>query len=190
MTRRSIYVLLAALIAAAVSPAAAQADGKSPFTLGIGTYIPTSPASSVEGFAPAPGTSVSQHGQLSLEVSFGRDIIPGGYAITAMLLEQKQTATFMTISGQTVQANENFTQVPLMIEGGGTQVGPIRFGGGLGYDFVSKSKVPGVTSSPSGIVGDTFLEVGVGSGAALEAKYFFGQRAALSGVYVGIKTRL
>lgn len=190
MTRRSIYAPLVAVLVTLGFPAAARAGGSSPFTIGIGQFIPTSPSSSVEGFAPSPGTTIHQQGNLGLELSFGRNLIPGGYQITALLLSQHQTGSFASFVGPGPSADETFTQVPVMFEGGGTQLGPVRFGGGLGYDFVSRSKVPGFSTSTSGIVGDTFLEVGVGGGAALEAKYFFGQRAALSGIYVGVKTRL
>jgi len=182
-------LMLGTLAALAVSIAApARAAGSSAFELGIGQFIPTSPASSVENFATVPGTSFSQHGNFSVDLSFGRGVIPGGYEITTMLLSQKQTGTFATPFGS-LSANETFTQVPLLIENGGTQLGPIRLGAGLGYDWVSRSSFSNA-SSANGVVGDTFLEVGVGSGAALEARYLFGPRAALSGVYVGIKTHL
>ena len=190
MIVRPIRILLATAIAASLIPAAARADGRSPFTVGVGTYVPTSPSSSLEGFAPAPGTSISQHGNISIDLSFGRDLIPGGYQISALVLSQKQTGSFLSLAGP-VSAQETITQVPVMLESSGTEIGPVRFGGGLGYDFVSHGSFAGAPSpNVNGIVGDTFLEVGVGGGAAFEAKYFFGQRAALSGVFVGIKTRL
>ena len=185
MIHRLLHAPILAAIVAIALPAAAQAAGTSPFTIGIGKFIPTSPSSSVEGF---PSTGISQRGNVSFELSFGRDLIPGGYQITALLLSQKQTGSYITPLGP-LPADETVTQVPLMLEGSGTQLGPVRFGGGLGYDFVSAKSFAGAPRV-SGILGDTFLEVGVGSGAALEAKYFFGQRAALSGVYVGIKTKL
>ncbi len=170
----------------------ARADGNSPFTLGIGTFIPTSPSSSFESLPPAPGSSVRQRGDIGLEVSFGHGLIPGGYQISAMLLSQHQTGTYQVFAPGpvSISADETLTQIPVMFEGGGTQLGPVRFGGGLGYDFVSGSKITGTSTSANGLIGDTFVDVGLGSGAALDAKYFFGQRAALSGVYVGIKTRL
>ena len=182
-------LILGSLAAFLISSAApAHAAGTSAFTLGIGQFIPLSPSSSVENFAAVPGTSFSQRGDFSIDLSFGRGIIPGGYEITTMLLSQKQTGTFATPFGS-LSANETFTQVPLLIENGGVQFGPLRLGAGLGYDWVSKSSFTNA-SSANGIVGDTFLEVGVGSGAALEGRYLFGQRAALSGVYLGIKTQL
>jgi len=187
MIHRSIRAAVAAAIAFAL-PAAALADGNSPFTVGVGKFIPTSGSSSVEGFAPFPGTSFGQTGNVSFELSFGRNVIPGGYQITAMLLSQHQTGSFASISGP-VPADETITQIPVLFEGAGSQFGPLRFGGGLGYDFVSHRSLPGA-ASPNGIVGDTFLELGMSSGAALEAKYFFGGHSALSGVYVGVKTRL
>jgi hypothetical protein len=188
MSHRSIFIPMIAALAAIAVPAAAFAAGNSPFTIGVGKFIPTSPSSSVEGFAPFPGTNVQQNGNISFELTFGHNVIPGGYQITAMLLSQHQTGTYASILGP-ISANETVTQVPVMFEGGGTQFGPLRFGGGLGYDFASTSTFNGAPRT-SGIVGDTFVELGVGSGASLEAKYIFGQRAALGGVYVGIKTQL
>lgn len=189
MTHRMLAA--AAAIAFAASPGIAVAGG-SPFTLGIGTFIPTSPSSSFESLPPVPGTSIRQQGDIGLEIGFGEGVIPGGYRITGMLLSQRQTGTYQLFAPGPVlvSADETLTQVPVMFEGGGTQVGPVRFGGGIGYDFVSGSKVTGNSTSANGLLGDTFVDVGLGSGAALDAKYFFGQRAALSGVYVGIKTRL
>ncbi len=188
MIHRSIHAAIAAAIVASALPAAAVADGNSPFTIGVGKYIPTSGSSSVEGFAPFPGTNIQQRGNVSFEVSFGRNTIPGGYQITAMLLSQHQTGSFASISGP-VSADETITQIPVLFESGGSQFGPVRFGGGLGYDFVSHRSLPGAPSA-NGIIGDTFLELGLASGAALEAKYVFGQRAALGGIYVGLKARL
>jgi hypothetical protein len=188
MIHRSIHTAIAAAIVASALPAAALADSNSPFTLGVGKFIPTSTSSSVEGFVPFPGTDVRQSGNVSFEVSFGRDVIPGGYQVTAMLLSQHQTGSFASISGP-VSADETITQIPVLFEGAGTHFGPVRFGGGLGYDFVSHRSLPGAPSA-NGIVGDTFLELGLASGAALEAKYIFGQRAALGGIYVGVKARL
>jgi hypothetical protein len=193
MKQRAIAIAVAAALAAAALPAAASADGSSPFTLGVGTFIPTSPSSSFESLSPVPGTSIHQHGDIGLEVSFGRGLIPGGYQITAMVLSQRQTGSYLVFAPGpiTISADETLTQVPVMFEGGGTQVGPVRFGAGLGYDFVSGSKITGSSKSANGLIGDTFVDIGLGSsGAALDAKYFFGQRAALSGVYVGVKTRL
>jgi hypothetical protein len=185
MSHRSFHAPLVAAILVLAVPAVAQAGSTSPFTIGVGKFIPTSPSSSVEGF---PSQNIQQRGNISFEVSFGRDLIPGGYQITALLLSQRQTGSFITPLGP-LPANETVTQIPLMFEGGGSQLGPVRFGGGLGYDFVSSSSFAGAPRT-SGILGDTYVEFGLGSGAALEAKYFFGQRAALSGVYVGLKTRL
>ena len=196
MTQRPIRMgaqaLLLAAFAFAMFPSAAQAGGSSPFAVGVGTFIPTSPSSSFENLPPQPGTSIHQHGDIGLEVTFGEGVIPGGYRITAMLLSQRQTGTYQVFAPApiAISANETLTQVPVVFEGGGTQVGPVHFGGGLGYDFVSGSSVTGNSTSANGLIGETFLDVGLGSGAAIDAKYFFGQRAALSGVYVGIKTRL
>ena len=160
--------------------------------MSISSLPPRISANAVEtafsGFAPFPGTDVRQSGDVSFEVSFGRDVIPGGYQITAMLLSQHQTGSFASISGP-VSADETITQIPVLFEEGGTHFGPVRFGGGLGYDFVSHRSLPGAQTA-NGIVGDTFLEFGLASGAALEAKYIFGQRAALGGIYVGVKARL
>jgi hypothetical protein len=189
MIHRSLHAALAAAAVLSVSlPTAALADGKTPFTLGIGKFISTSPSSSVEGFAPFPGTSVRQRGDIGIDFSFGRDYIPGGYQITAMFISQHQSVLPAAVNGAGPQ-DMTITQIPIMFESSGTQVSAVRFGGGIGYDFVSYPASNGARAG-SGLLGETFVDVGVGSGAALEAKYFFGQRAALSGVYIGVKTRL
>ena len=192
MKHGSFVAAAVAAVALSAVPALALADNSSPFTVGIGEFVPTSPSSSFESLPAAPGSSIRQRGDIGLEVSFGRGVIPGGYQITAMLLSQRQTGTYQLFAPApiSISADETLTQVPVMFEGGGTQLGPVRFGGGLGYDFVSGSKITGNSTQANGIVGDTFVEVGLGAGASLDAKYFFGQRAALSGVYLGVKTRL
>lgn len=187
MIHRSFRSVVVALAAALLLPAVARADTKSAFTIGIGDYVPASPSSSLEGFAPFPGTSINQHGDISFEVSFGQGVFPGGYRITAMALQQKQTGTYLSPIGP-FSADENITQIPLFLEGGGTGLGPVRFGGGLGYDFVSHSLQGG--QAANGIVGDTYLEIGAGSGTSLEAKYILGNRSALTGFYFGVKTAI
>jgi len=178
---------LALGLAFAALPSAALADTKSAFTVGIGTFDPASPNSSLEGFAPFPGTTINQHGDVSFDVSFGRGVIPGGYQVTALVLQQKQTGTYISPIGP-FSADETITQVPVLIEGGGAGLGPVRFGGGLGYDFVSHPLQGGTTAN--GIIGDTYLEVGLGPSAALEAKYLLGRQSALSGFYFGVKMGL
>lgn len=180
--------LLVALAFAMLWPGAAYAGGSLPITLGIGTYVPTSPSSSVEGFAPFPGTTVKQNGNFGLEVSLGPELRPGSYQISTMLLSQRQVVSPGPIFGAGPQ-NETITQIPITIESTNDQFAAVRFGGGLGYDFVSYPQANGAQAG-SGIVGDTFLQIGIGSGAALQAKYFFGNRAALGGVFVGVTTRL
>lgn len=187
MIHRPLRSAILALAATLLLPAVAQADAKSAFTIGIGDFVPTSTSSSLEGFAPFPGTTVNQHGDISFEASFGQGVIPGGYQITAMLLQQKQTGTYLSPIGP-FSADETITQVPLFIEGAGAGLGPVRFGGGLGYDFVTHSIQGGQTAN--GVIGDTFLDVGVGGGASVEAKYILGDRAALDGFYFGFKTSL
>jgi len=187
MIHRSFRSALVALGAALLMPIVALADSKSAFTVGIGDFVPSSPSSSLEGFEPFPGTSINQHGDISFEVSFGQGVIPGGYQITAMALQQKQTGTYLSPIGP-FSADETITQIPVFLEGGGAGLGPVRFGGGLGYDFVSHSLKGG--QAANGLVGDTYLEIGAGSGTSVEAKYILGTRSALTGFYFGIKTAL
>jgi hypothetical protein len=186
MLIRTTSALLAAAILAIAWPSSARAAGSLPLSVGIGDYIPTSPSSNVEGVATFPGTTVRQTGNVSLELSFGQELHPGNYQITAVLLSQRQSVTPQLGVGP---GNETITQIPVMLEDVSNQIGSIRLGGGLGYDFVSYPSSNG-SRAGSGFVGDTFVQIGVGSGAALEAKYFFGQKAALGGVFVGITTRL
>jgi hypothetical protein len=188
MIHRPFRSAVLALTATLLLPAVALADAKSSaFTIGIGDFVPTSTSSSLEGFAPFPGTTIDQHGDISFEVSFGQGVIPGGYQITAMALQQKQTGTYLSPIGP-FSADETITQIPVFIEGAGAGLGPVHFGGGLGYDFVSHGIQGG--QSANGLIGDTFVDVGVGGGASLEAKYILGDRAALDGFYVGFKTSL
>ena len=187
MIHRSIRTAVVALAALLLIPAVARADIKSAFTVGIGDFVPSSPSSSLEGFEPFPGTSINQHGDISFEVSFGQGVFPGGYQITAMALQQKQTGTYLSPIGP-FSADENITQIPVFIEGGGAGLGPVHFGGGLGYDFVSHGLQGGQASN--GLVGDTYLDVGAGSGTSIEAKYILSTRSALTGFYFGIKTAI
>jgi hypothetical protein len=84
--------------------------------------------------------------------------------------------------------DETITQIPVLIENS-SSFGPIRVGGGIGYDFVSYPQSNG-SSAASGVMGETFAQIGFASNTALEAKYLFSPRAALGGVFVGISTRL
>lgn len=188
MLRRLTTVLIVTAFAIISGQSRARADSHLPLTLGLGEYIPVSPSANVEGLATLPGTTVRQSSNVGLELSIGPQLHPGSYQISAMLLTQRQSVTPPPPFGLG-PGNENITQIPLMLEDASHELGPVRFGGGLGYDFVSYPSSNG-SRAGSGIVGDTFIEVGAGSGAALEAKYFFGQRAALSGIFVGITTRL
>jgi len=187
MIHRSFRSAVVAFAAAMLIPAVAHADIRSAFTVGIGDFVPSSSSSSLEGFEPFPGTSIHQHGDISFEVSFGQGVFPGGYQITAMALQQKQTGTYLSPIGP-FSADETITQIPVFLEGGGTGLGPVRFGGGLGYDFVSHSLQGG--QAANGLVGDTYLEVGAGSGTSVEAKYILSTRSALTGFYLGIKTAI
>jgi len=187
MIHRSLRSAVVALTAALLMPAVAHADTKSAFSIGIGDFVPSSPSTSLEGFEPFPGTSINQHGDISFEVSFGQGVIPGGYQITAMALQQKQTGTYLSPIGP-FSANETITQIPVFLEGSGAGLGPVRFGGGLGYDFVTHSIQGGQASN--GLVGDTYLDIGAGSGTSLEAKYILGTRSALTGFYFGLKTAI
>jgi hypothetical protein len=191
MAQRTTWALLAAAFVLVMFPGSARAAGRLPFSVGIGDFIPTSPSSSVEGFATFPGTTVRQTGRLSVEFSLGPELHPGNYQITAMLLSQKQSVstTFPVLGSGPNPGNETITQVPIVLEDASNQFGAFRLGGGLGYDFVSYPGTNGARAG-SGIVGDTFVQIGVSSGVALEAKYFFGQQPALGGVFAGITARL
>jgi hypothetical protein len=182
--------IAAVAMIAAVTAAPARAVDV-PLTLGLGQFVPTSPNSSVEGFPTFPGDSVKQVGQIGLELTFRPKIPFVSYQVSALLLSQHQTVSMPVPIPPMVAApgDETITQIPLMLEETSANFGPVHFGGGLGYDFVSYPHASGAQAG-SGILGDTFLQVGVASGAALEAKYLFGQRAALGGIFVGIETKL
>jgi hypothetical protein len=187
MLRRLIIAFFAVAFAIPGSWSCARADHL-PFAIGLGEYIPVSPSANVEGLSTLPGTTVRQTGNLGIELSVGPQLHPGSYQISAMILSQRQSVTPPPVLGLG-PGNEHITQIPIMLEDASHELGVVRFGGGLGYNFVSYPS-PNGSRAGSGIVGDTFVLVGAGSGTALEAKYFFGQRAALSGIFVGITTRL
>jgi len=187
MPHPTLRALLAAAVVAMVLPAPARADGHLPLSVGIGGFDITSQSSYVQGTTPLPVLSAHQSGQFGLEFSVGPQLHAGSYQLTAMYLSQQQNLTLLgPPNGQTT----TITQIPVFLEDVSNEFGSVRLGGGLGYDFISYPGSPGGAQAGNGLVGDTFVQVGVGSSAALEAKYIFGQNAATSGIFIGVNARL
>jgi len=187
ITRRAVcaFFICAALLSAMRAPSRAASTPTIDAALGV--FVPTSTSSTVEqNFPIFPGSSVTQSGNVGLEVSMQPHFIFGNYQISGLFLSQHEA-----VSGGIEQPtiSETITQVPVMIEDASGLIGPVKLGGGLGYDFVSYPGAHG-SSAGSGVLGDTFVQIGLGSGTALEAKYFFGERSALSGVFAGIAVKL
>jgi hypothetical protein len=175
--------LLPALVALGVLwPASAMAAGNLPVSLGLGIYQPTTTNIAYPNYV----CTYQQTSGFSAEVSFG-PIFESGVQLSALALQQKNSAS-ASLPGACA-SSFNVTQIPVIFETTSGRLGPVRLGGGLGYDF---AQVPPGTGSPSGsgVVGDTFIDVGVGSGAALEGKYIFGTQSGLGGFFIGITTKL
>jgi hypothetical protein len=185
MRLRSAAVTLATVVALA-APLAARADNL-PINLGLGLQIPTAPQNAVEtNYAQGPGGSVQQTGNVAVELTVTPPLV-GNYQFSGLLLTQHETVNggpfFPSYS-------EDITQIPVLVEGTTAGFGPVKLGGGLGYDFVSYPNVHG-SAAGSSVVGDVFGRVALGSsGTALEAKYIFGQRSALTGIFAGVLIKL
>jgi hypothetical protein len=184
MTHRSTILPLLALAAAcAVWPAPARAGGSLPINVAVGVYQPSTTNISY----PNSSASYTQSDGLSAEASFG-PIFETGVQVSALLLQQRDNVATQAVLPGEPSSNFTITQVPLLIESTGAQLGPVRLGGGLGYDFVHPSTGGGSTNS--GVVGDTFIDVGLGSTAGLEGKYIFGGQAGLGGFFLGVSAKL
>ena len=198
-----ISVILFSLIAATLPAGARAAGGASlPLSVGIGAYLPTSSGSSIESVQTPPSVSVTQHGNLALEVAIEPNLLSGGYRIAAGVLSSRETVS--TPNGQQVvggpfgpiftPGDETVTQIPVTIEQDSGIGKAFRIGGGFGYDFVNISGVnnggTGVSRPGSGIVVDAFGQIGIGSSGTLEVKYYINQHSALNGILVGLTTRL
>ena len=192
---------LALTLLAATAPVTAFA-GSLPLSIGIGAFLPTSSGSSLESVPRPPSVTVNQHGDLALELALEPNLLSGGYRISASVLSSRETVS--TSTGQQVvggpfgpiftPGDEKVTQIPITIEQDSGLGRTLRIGGGFGYDFVNISGVnnggTGVSRPGSGFVVDAFGQVGIGSSASLELKYYINQHSALNGLLIGLTTRL
>jgi hypothetical protein len=198
-----LSIILVALIVANLPASARAAGGGSlPLSVGIGAFFPSSSGSSVESVQTPPGVSVTQHGNLALEVAIEPNLLSGGYRIAAGVLSSSETVS--TPNGQQVvggpfgpiftPGDETVTQIPITLEQDSGIGKAFRIGGGFGYDFVNISGVndggTGVSRPGSGFVVDAFGQIGIGSSGTLEVKYYINQHSALNGFLVGLTTRL
>lgn len=184
MTARAVRMILTIAVIFAGATGAAKADSL-PISLGLGIYQPTTTNIAYPNY----GYAYSQSSGFSAEMSFG-PIFESGVQVSALALMTKNSARVVPIvGGCSCPSSFTVTQFPVLFETTSAKLGIFRLGGGLGYDF---AQVPPATGSPSGsgVVGDTFLDVGVGSGANLEGKYIFGSQAGLGGFFIGITTKL
>jgi hypothetical protein len=200
---RSFSLALCAIAVAVAAPHAARAAGASlPLSVGIGAYVPASAGSSLESIATPPGVSVKQQGNIAIEFAVEPNLLSGGYRIDAGFISSRETVS--TPNGQPVSlgpmapiftpGSESVTQIPITLEQDAGVGHVVRLGGGLGYDFVnvsgSNNGGAGVSRPGSGFVADAFGQIGLGSSAALEVKYYLTQRSALNGFIIGVTTRL
>lgn len=197
-----LSIILAAVIVAFAPVGARAAGGSLPLSVGIGAFFPSSSGSSVESVETPPGVSVTQHGNLALEVAIEPNLLSGGYRIAAGVLSSRETVS--TPNGQQVvggpfgpiftPGDETITQIPITLEQDSGVGKAFRIGGGFGYDFVNISGVnnggTGVSRPGSGFVVDAFGQIGIGSSGMLEVKYYINQHSALNGFLVGLTTRL
>ena len=194
--------ILVCSVLSATAPVGALAAGSIPLSVGIGAFLPTSTGSSLES-VPTPGSvSVTQHGDIALELAIEPNLLSGGYRIAASVLSSHENAS--TLNGQQVvggpfgpiftPGNERVTQIPITVEQDSGVGRTFRLGGGFGYDFVNISGVnnggTGVSRPGNGFVVDAFGQLALGSSATLEVKYYINQHSALNGILVGLTTRL
>jgi hypothetical protein len=185
MTQRLLRLLPAIVACIALLPASAEAAGNLPISLGLGVYQPTTTNIAYPNYAAA----YDQQDGFSAEVSFG-PIFESGVQLSVLgLTTQDHAATFAVGGACGCPSNFTITQVPVIFETTSARLGSFRIGGGLGYDFV---QLPSGSGQPngSGVVGDTFAQIGLGSSLALEGKYIFGSQAGLGGFFVGVTTKL
>jgi hypothetical protein len=200
---RSLCLTLCAGAVAAGSPSAALAAGANlPLSVGIGAYVPASAGTPLESVAAPPGVSVKQQGNVAIEFAIEPNLLSGGYRIDAGFISSRETVS--TPGGQPVSlgpmapiftpGSESITQIPVTLEQDAGVGHLVRLGGGLGYDFVNVSGAnyggAGNSRSGSGFVADAFGQIGLGSSAALEVKYYLTQHSALNGFVIGVTTRL
>jgi hypothetical protein len=187
MTQRLVRLLPAIVACAALWPASAEAAGNLPISLAIGVYQPTTTNIAYPNYPVA----YNQNSGFSAEVSFGPVFESGVQFSVLGLTTQDHGSLFAPNGGPICGCPSSFTitQVPVLFETTSAKFGSFRIGGGLGYDF---SQVPTGTGLPSGsgVVGDTFAQLGLGSSLALEGKYIFGTQAGLGGFFVGVSTKL
>src|SRR5580704_2192683 len=193
-------LMIVALIAATAPLGARAAGGSLPIS--IGAFLPSSSGSSIESVPTPAGVSVTQHGNLALELAIEPNLLSGGYRIAAGVLSSRETVS--TSTGKQVvggpfgpiftPGDESFTQIPVTIEQDSGLGRTFRLGGGFGYDFVNINGVnnggTGVSRPNSGFVLDAFGQIGIGASGTLEVKYYINQHSALNGLLVGLTTRL
>ena len=202
-SRSSCLTLCACAVAAVASPSVALAAGATlPLSVGIGAYVPASAGSSLESIGTPPGVSVRQQGNVAIEFAIEPNLLSGGYRIDAGFISSRETVS--TPGGQQVivgpmgpiftPGSESVTQIPVTLEQDAGVGHLVRLGGGLGYDFVNVSGAnnggAGFNRPNSGFVADAFGQIGLGSSAALEVKYYLTQHSALNGFVIGLTTRL
>jgi hypothetical protein len=195
-------LMIVALIAATAPLGARAAGGSLPISIGIGAFLPSSSGSSIESVPTPAGVSVTQHGNLALELAVEPNLLSGGYRIAAGVLSSRETVS--TSTGQQVvggpfgpiftPGDESITQIPITLEQDSGIGRSLRVGGGFGYDFVNINGVnnggTGVSRPNSGFVVDAFGQIGIGSSGTLEVKYYINQHSALNGILIGLTTRL
>jgi hypothetical protein len=202
-SRSSCLVLCACAVAAVTAPSAARAAGANlPLSVGIGAYVPASAGTPIESVGLPPGVSVKQQGNVAIEFAVEPNLLSGGYRIDAGFISSRETVS--TPGNQPVSAgpmapiftpgSESVTQIPVTLEQDAGVGHLVRLGGGLGYDFVnvsgSNNGGAGIGRSASGFVADAFGQIGLGSSAAFEVKYYLTQHSALNGFVIGLTTRL
>jgi hypothetical protein len=197
-----LLVFICAIIAVITPVGARAAGGTLPLSVGIGAFVPTSSGSSLESVAIPSGVTVTQHGNLALELAIEPNLLSGGYRIAAGVLSSTENVS--TFNGQQVvggpfgpiftPGGERVTQIPVTFEQDSGIGRTLRFGGGIGYDFVNISGVnnggTGVSRPGNGFVVDAFGQIGIGSSGTLELKYYINQHPALNGLLIGLTTRL
>ena len=83
--------ILVCSVLSATAPVGALAAGSIPLSVGIGAFLPTSTGSSLES-VPTPGSvSVTQHGDIALELAIEPNLLSGGYRIAASVLSSPET---------------------------------------------------------------------------------------------------
>ncbi|MBC5825644.1 MAG: hypothetical protein GIW99_11585 [Candidatus Eremiobacteraeota bacterium] len=186
---RSRIALMCGLAAWFFLSSAARADSPLPVSVGLGAFLPTSKSSAFNGSLPVGGT-VSQSAGFGLFIEVAPPVSLGGYQLGAALLESRQRVSLPPGAFQPLgtATSQDITQIPITLEQAGG-MGPIRLGGGLGYDFVSAQR-SGTNGQANGIVADAFGRFDLSGGAGAEIKVYFGRQAALGGILIGLTKKL